>query len=54
VPHASSMLFDDGEVHCKVYEVYDPWLSQIYKYISKILLLESELDLLILISISLP
>jgi len=24
VPRASSMLFDDGEVHCRV---YDPWLS---------------------------
>jgi len=28
VPCASSLLFDDGEVHCRVYE---PWLSQIYK-----------------------
>jgi len=27
VPRASGMLFDDGEVHCGV---YDPWLSQIY------------------------
>ena len=24
VPHASSMFFDEGEVHCRV---YDPWLS---------------------------
>jgi len=36
VPRASSMSFDDGEVHCRV---YDSWLSRIYK-------LESELDLL--------
>jgi len=28
VPCDSSMLFDDGEVHCRV---YDPWLSWIYK-----------------------
>jgi len=28
VPHASSVLFDDDEVHCRV---YDLWLSQIYK-----------------------
>jgi len=28
VPHASGVLFDDGKVHCRV---YDPWLSQIYK-----------------------
>jgi len=28
VPCASSMLFDDGEVHCRV---YNPWLSRIYK-----------------------
>ena len=26
VPRASNMLFDDGEVHCRV---YDLWLSQI-------------------------
>jgi len=28
VPCASSVLFDDGEVHCRV---YDLWLSRIYK-----------------------
>jgi len=38
VLHASTMLFDDGKVHCRV---YDLWLSLIYVYK---LLLESELD----------
>jgi len=28
VPHASSVLFDGGEVHCRI---YDLWLSRIYK-----------------------
>jgi len=43
VLHASSVLFDDGEVHCRV---YDLWLSQICKQTFGKLSLESELDLL--------
>jgi len=38
VLHANSM-FDDGKVHCRV---YDPWLSWIYKQI----IAWSDLDLL--------
>jgi len=42
-PCASSVLFDDGEVHCRV---YDQCLSQMYKQTISKLSLESELDLL--------
>jgi len=44
VPHASSMLFDDGEGYVYVYIIYDCSLYD-HECISK-LLLESELDLL--------
>jgi len=40
VPCASSMLFDDGKVHCRVYDLWLLWI-----YISK-LSLESELNFL--------
>ena len=41
VPRTSSMLFDDGKVHCRAYDLR---LSQIYKQTIDKLSFESELD----------